>query len=103
MFVRRCTMRQGLIQRSSAWSRKMLLVAVATALPVMVVAQDAQDGPRQGGAAFAGGQMVRGTVTAATADNLTVKTDAGETYQVAVSANTRVNKDRQPVKVADIK
>jgi len=47
--------------------------------------------------------MVRGTVTAAAADHLTVKTDAGETYQVVVSANTRVTKDRQPVKVAEIK
>jgi hypothetical protein len=47
--------------------------------------------------------MVRGTVTAAAADHLTVKTEAGEIYQVALSANTRLNKDRQPVKVADIK
>jgi hypothetical protein len=34
---------------------------------------------------------------------LTVKTEAGEVYQVALSANTRLTKDRQPVKVADIK
>jgi hypothetical protein len=60
-------------------------------------------GQDEGGAAFAGGQMVRGTVTATTADHLTVKTEAGEVYQVALSANTRVTRDRQPVKVADIK
>ena len=47
--------------------------------------------------------MVRGTVTAAAADHLTVKTDAGEVYQVSVSANTRLTKERQPVKIADIK
>jgi hypothetical protein len=47
--------------------------------------------------------MVRGTVTAVTAVQLTVKTDAGEVYQVALSANTRLTKERQPVKVADIK
>jgi hypothetical protein len=81
---------------------KMLLAAVVTMLPVMVLAQDGQD-PRQGGAAFAGGQMVRGTVTATAADHLTIKTDAGETYQVSLSANTRLNKERQPVKAADIK
>jgi hypothetical protein len=52
---------------------------------------------------FAGGQMVRGTVTATSADHLTVKTEAGEVYQVALSANTRLTKERQPVKVADIK
>jgi hypothetical protein len=47
--------------------------------------------------------MVRGTVTVTAADRLTVKTDAGEIYQVVVSANTRVTRDRQPVKVAEIK
>jgi hypothetical protein len=93
-------MRQRSIQ---SWTVKLLLVAAVIALPMVVCAQDGQDGARQGGAAFAGGQMVRGTVTAATADHLTVKTDAGETYQVVVSANTRLNKDRQPMKVADIK
>jgi hypothetical protein len=68
-----------------------------------VRAQEQQDDPRQGGAAFAGGQMVRGTVTATASDHLTVKTEAGEVYQVALSANTRLTKDRQPVKVAEIK
>lgn len=82
---------------------KLALVLVVFALPMMVRAQDVQDDARQGGVAFAGGQMVRGTVTAAAADHLTVKTDAGETYQVALSANTRLTKERQPVKVADIK
>jgi hypothetical protein len=93
-------MRQRSIQY---WAAKFLLVAATIMLPVMVLAQDNQDGPRQGGAAFAGGQMVRGTVTTATADHLTVKTDAGETYQIVVSANTRLTKERQPVKLADIK
>jgi hypothetical protein len=62
-----------------------------------------QDGQNEGGAAFAGGQMVRGTVTAIAGDHFTVKTEAGDVYQVAVSANTRLTRDRQPVKVADIK
>ncbi len=63
----------------------------------------AQDGSPEGGGAFAGGQMVRGTVTAVGADRLSVKTEEGDVYQVAVSANTRVMKDRQPVKLAEIK
>jgi hypothetical protein len=97
-------MRQRSIQASAAktWAAMLLIMAVV-ALPATVLAQDEQDGPRQGGTAFAGGQMVRGTVTAASADPLTVKTEAGEIYQVALSANTRLTKDRQPVKVADIK
>jgi hypothetical protein len=85
------------------WTAKLLVVAAAIALPMMVRAQDVQDAARQGGVAFAGGQMVRGTVTAAAADHLTVKTDAGEIYQVSISANTRLTKERQPVKVTDIK
>jgi len=61
------------------------------------------EGQDEGGVAFAGGQMVRGTVTAVAWDRLTVKTEAGEIYQVVVSANTRLNRERLPVKVADIK
>jgi hypothetical protein len=97
-------MRQRSIQ---GWTVRMFVAAVVAALPVAIVAQGppdgAQDGAGQRGAAFAGGQMVRGTVTAAAADQLTVKTEAGEVYQVAVSANTRLTKERQPVKVSDIK
>lgn len=93
-------MRQRLVQ---GWTVNLLVMAAVIALPAGVLAQDGQDGPRQGGAAFAGGQMVRGTVTATTADNITVKTDAGDIYQVIVSANTRLNKDRQPVKMTDVK
>ena len=50
-----------------------------------------------------GDRWFAGTVTAVTSEQLTVKTDAGEVYQVALSANTRLTKERQPVKVADIK
>lgn len=85
----------------------MLVTAVVAALPVALVAQGspngAQDGAGRRGGAFAGGQMVRGTVTAATGDQLTVKTETGEVYQVAVSANTRLTKERQPMKISDIK
>src|ERR1700733_4023674 len=91
-------------QRSvGVWTAKLILMATVVTLPVMVLAQDGQDGPQQDRAAFAGGQMVRGTVTATAADHLTVKTEAGEVYQVALSANTRVTRDRQPVKAAEIK
>src|SRR6266851_3649172 len=100
MTSKRCGMRQRSIQ---FWTAKLLLIAAAVALPAEVLAQDEQDGPRQGGVTFAGGQMVQGTVTATAADHLTVKTEAGEVYQVALSANTRLTKERQPVKVADIK
>jgi len=78
------------------------LLAVLIALTVAKTAL-AQEIPGRGDMAFNGGQMVRGTVTAAAADHLTMKTDAGETWDVALSANTRIMKERQPVKAADIK
>ncbi|MBB5316857.1 hypothetical protein [Tunturibacter empetritectus] len=89
-------------QRGMGRFGTMALVMALAALPPGLRAQQGED-DREGGAVFAGGQMVRGTVTAAAADHLTVKTEAGEVYQVVFSANTRVNKDRQPVKVTDIK
>jgi hypothetical protein len=92
-------MNQGIIRR-----RTGLLVLAAAMIVSLGLAtawtQEGRDGDR---GAFAGGEMVRGTVTAASADHLTVKTDAGDVYQVAVSANTRVMKERQPVKLTDIK
>jgi hypothetical protein len=84
------------------WSGRLLLLAVLAALPGMARAQGGQDDPQEGGVAFAGGKMVRGTVTAV-GDHLTVKTEKGEVYQVAVSSNTRLTKDRLPVKLAEIK
>lgn len=75
-------------------------LALAVLLAASLLQAQAQDGERP---VFAGGQMVRGTVTAVAADHLTVKTDAGDVYQVAVSANTRLMENRQPVKLTDVK
>jgi hypothetical protein len=95
-----CVMRQGL---RGGWIGAVVLLAALMALPGMVAAQGGQMGSGDDRPAFAGGQMVRGTVTAAAPDHLTVKTDAGEVFQIAVSANTRVTKERQPFKIADVK
>jgi hypothetical protein len=88
---------------ANSWAAILLLIVAVAAVPTTVLAQDERDGPPQSGMAFAGGQMVRGTVTAVTAEHLTVKTESGEVFQVVLSANTRLNKERQPVKVTDIK
>ena len=67
-------------------------------------AQDGGAGQEgRGGGMPGGGQMVRGTVTASSADTLTVKTETGEMYKVSVTANTRMMKARQPVKLTEIK
>jgi hypothetical protein len=87
-------------QRSTkSW---IAVMGVVAGMSVAAVAQapDGQVGP---GGFASGGQMVRGTVTVVTADKLTMKTDAGDVYQVALNANTRLMKARQPVKVTDIK
>lgn len=64
----------------------------------------AQQGDPQDGAFSMGpqGRIVRGTITATAADHLTLKTESGDVFQVVVTTNTRLTKDRQPVKLADI-
>jgi uncharacterized membrane protein YgcG len=59
------------------------------------------DGMR-GDASLVGAQRVMGTVTAATGEKFTVKTEKGEIYSVVVTANTRFVRERQPVRVADV-
>lgn len=86
--------------RTVRWSLAGLLVlGMMTVLLPMLQAQE-EDG---GGAAFAGGQMVRGTVASVGTDSLEVKTLTGETVKVAITNNTRMMKARQPVKLAEIK
>ena len=79
---------------------RKLLVALAAVLVVgTATAQDDGAGPPM---AMGSGRMVRGTVTAAAGDRLTVKTDAGEVFQVAVTPNTQVRKGRELMKLADV-
>ena len=59
---------------------------------------------RRGG--FGGGQMgqpVQGIVTAATGGKLTIKTDAGDSYDITVTDTTRVMKAGQAIKLSDVK
>ncbi len=73
----------------------MVLAGVGTAA--------AQEGPERGEMAMGGGRMIRGTVTATAADHLTIKTEAGDVYGVIITPNTRVMKNRQPVKPEDVR
>jgi len=45
---------------------------------------------------------VRGTVTAVTGDNITVKTETGDVYKVETGPNTRFRKQREQIKISDI-
>jgi hypothetical protein len=80
---------------------RLLPLALLAATAPLLAAQQ----PQQDDGAFAmgsQGRMVRGTVTATAGDHLSVKTDAGDVFEVTVTTNTRLMKDRQPVKFADI-
>lgn len=83
-----------------AW---MLLVGLVVASP-MLCAQDADfPGGPEGRPGIAGGRMVQGTVVGTSGDQIKIKTEGGEVYAIAVSANTRISKGRQPMKLAEIK
>jgi hypothetical protein len=66
-----------------------------------------QGGGRGGGrGGFAGGQMgqpVQGIVTAATKDKVTVKTDAGDSYDITVTDTSRIMRNGQQIKLSDVK
>jgi hypothetical protein len=53
------------------------------------------------GAAF-NEHSVRGTVTAISGDNITVKTETGDLYKVETGPNTRFRKQRDLIKISDI-
>jgi hypothetical protein len=52
--------------------------------------------------AMGAGRMVRGTVTAVSGDKVTLKTDNGDSFQVAITPNTRLMKERNPIKPVEI-
>jgi hypothetical protein len=78
---------------------RYLLAAVVIAGAGTAVAQE---DPGRGELAF-NGQRIQGTVTATAADHLSLKTETGETYEVAITPNTRMMKERQPAKLTDVK
>jgi hypothetical protein len=80
--------------------RKFLLTAIA--ISTLTLPAQAQMGDGSQVMAMGAGRAVRGTVTAATADHLTIKTEAGEVYEVAITPNTQVRKGREQMKLADI-
>jgi hypothetical protein len=84
--------------------RKLLCAALATLLIGAASYVYALPPAQDDGAVAMGsqGRMVRGTITAVSQDQFSVKTDSGDLFKVTVTTNTRIMKDRQPVKFADI-
>jgi hypothetical protein len=76
-----------------------------TALTVSaIVASFAQEGPPPGGfgEGMRGGRGTGGTVTAVSGSTITIKTEEGATFQILTSANSRIMKQREPIKVSEI-
>ena len=91
-----------------AFSWTCAIVVVGLLVPSGLPAQtEGGQGPGQGRGGyrgrFGGGQPVEGTVTAASGNTLTIKTDAGDSYQITVGDNARVVEKGQAIKLSDIK
>ena len=75
--------------------RFLFAIVFGVALAMSAFSQDANPGQRGGrggwGGGFGGGG-VTGTVTETAADHYIIKTDAGETYTIQFSVNTRIMK-----------
>lgn len=91
----------------SGWVARRTPIAVFLVLTSLAIGSQAtaqRDGEAGEPAMLMGaGRGVQGTVTTVAGDHLAVKTERGETYQVAVSANTRVMKDGATIKLAQIR
>jgi Domain of unknown function (DUF5666) len=96
--------------RNLPWALPALCLALASA-PALL-AQDApqQAGQQGDGRGFGGGMgmgmvgnSAHGTVTAISGTDITIRDEQGQSYKVLTGPNTRVMKDRDPVKVTDIK
>lgn len=70
---------------------------------VVASAQMMGGAPGEGRLDFPNLPSVRGTVTSVQGSDIAIKTDDGVPYTVHCSDNTRVYKNRQPMKVADIR
>ena len=93
-------MSMGLFLMARRSGAAFLSLLAVIALPGPAMAQF--DGGGEPAVAMGAGRGVQGTVTAVAADHLTMKTERGELYQVAVSANTRVLKNREPVRLTEV-
>ncbi len=88
-------------RRSTRIASALILAALLAAPAAFAQADPGQESAPA--IAMGSGRMVRGTVTAVQGDKISLRTEAGDTFQVALSPNTRLMKDRQQIKAADIK
>lgn len=84
---------------------RAFVLAMALTLGASAVSLQAQEGPGGGRGMWMGanGSMVSGTITEKAADHLTVRTEEGASYRIAINENTRIRKDRQPASASDLR
>jgi len=91
------------------------VVVVASLLLTLELRMQAQTGGQMTGGQMSGqgrgggyggrggGQPVQGTVTVASGNKLTIKTDAGDSYDITLGDSARVMENGQAIKLSDIK
>uniref|UniRef100_A0A372INC5 DUF5666 domain-containing protein n=2 Tax=Paracidobacterium acidisoli TaxID=2303751 RepID=A0A372INC5_9BACT len=86
--------------------RRILLVGCLVTLifPAFSPALLAQDEPQQerGMMGDFAAHSIRGTVSAVTGNEISVKTEEGDVFKVETGPNTRFRKDREQIKVSDV-
>lgn len=87
----------GSIRRLAHGLQLLLALALVFAVPRLYAQEDDSAPP-----SLPGGQLLRGTVTAVHGTAFTLKSETGELYQITTTDNTRVIRDRQTAKIADI-
>jgi hypothetical protein len=91
------------------WTDKVLAasfamgLALSAGLPTHAQMGGGGAGGGRGGRGGGGGQAVIGIVTAATKDKVTVKTDAGDSYDITLADTSRVMKDGKEIKLSEVK
>ncbi len=81
---------------------RWLIGALALLLSALPGPAPALSTPQDGAPAMGNARMVQGTVTAATPNRITLKTQGGDVYAVTVSPNTQVRRGRDQMKLADL-
>ena len=80
--------------------KKFMFAAVCATL--LATTGHTQDSPRRGMGGMRGGQRVMGVIQSVSANSVTVKDEEGTIWTVDLSDNTRVMKEREPAKAADL-
>ena len=80
----------------------VVLVWIVAGLGAETAAMAQFDGGGEAAVAMGAGRGVQGTVTSVTADHLTLRTERGELYQVVLSPNTHVLRNREQIKLTEV-